>query len=357
MSFKLLRLLLRIGKLLALTPSYSEINFPSRNKSGKKYGLLMVAFLTFAQAISIVYRLPIYVKMSPMRLTTEFFVDCTLYLISISTIVVFQSKKDLLKTLVDDLKTVKNFGNVKDNRYGHFISVNIFFWCYQLHTTYVGLGALGLEFLKQYAIEYILLYNELIVNFIFFILLKMLLSRYKTLTTRLQNRLDLLEETEVPNNFTNPYEIKKDFCRLKEAVDVINAIFGWPFLFTTAYASFQTLVYLQGIIVYKKMTFNATLYLFVVIFWQYTCVLVNIFLCDDVTKEGRKCLDKSYTFAKYVFVETKSKQMQMFLVTLRDNLPQFSAARFFRINRTTICSFFKVILTFVIVMVQFQVAK
>ena len=86
-------------------------------------------------------------------------------------------------------------------------------------------------------------------------------------------------------------------------------------------------------------------------------MLVNIFLCDDVTKEGRKCLDKSYTFAKYVFVETKSKQMQMFLVTLRDNLPQFSAARFFRINRTTICSFFKVILTFVIVMVQFQVAK
>jgi hypothetical protein len=60
---------------------------------------------------------------------------------------------------------------------------------------------------------------------------------------------------------------------LKESVDIINNLFGWPVLLNIMFAGLQMLVYMQGIVVGAFYTYDTIIYTVMIILWH--CVSVS----------------------------------------------------------------------------------
>ena len=88
-------------------------------------------------------------------------------------------------------------------------------------------------------------------------------------------------------------------------------------------------------------------------------VIINIFLCESVSNQAKKTIQVATNCEKYFLGERgpDHDDLQHFIVVVNDNMPIFSAARFFEINRMTVFSTLNVVITFLIVMVQFERAK
>ena len=131
---------------------------------------------------------------------------------------------------------------------------------------------LGVEIFKQFAIEYLQLYDQYLINFLFYVFAKMLLARYQTLRIKLQHQFWSLQKLDRRTQnycFVGFQQITTEFCLLKETVDIVNNIFGWPLLLITAYATLQALIYLQGtIVIFNHLSHNMVIYVTVVILWH-----------------------------------------------------------------------------------------
>ncbi|XP_068901881.1 uncharacterized protein [Tenebrio molitor] len=88
---------------------------------------------------------------------------------------------------------------------------------------------------------------------------------------------------------------------------------------------------------------------------QYHTVTV-IFSCDLVLKEAEEMLLKSYKLRRKTehLSANDRKELKRFSNAIVQNFPKFSAQRFFDIDRSTILSILGTVITFFIIMVQFQ---
>lgn len=53
----------------------------------------------------------------------------------------------------------------------------------------------------------------------------------------------------------------------------------------------------------------------------------------------------------------ENEEIRILISVINDNFPSFSAARFFLINRNTVFQIFNTLITFLIVMIQFESGK
>lgn len=85
----------------------------------------------------------------------------------------------------------------------------------------------------------------------------------------------------------------------------------------------------------------------------------NIFLCDEISNEAQTILSISYSLEKYFFhVDYKQlEDIKDLIATVKDNFPRFYAARFFLISRGTILGILDAIVTFLIIMIQFEMTQ
>jgi gustatory receptor len=244
--------------------------------------------------------------------------------------------------------------------------------------TYIFTKAMGWDYYRLYAVEYVQLYVQFMINFLIYTILTMLKARYQMTSLSLGRHICLVTKLErrslakqYPLSFLK--KIKYDVCILKETVDVFNDIFGWPVLFIILYASLQVLLYMDTLFL-KSSTRSleailcniSMILLFCVSFSKLHPNLfilelqvgatVNILLCDFIAHEAEKILALSYKLERHFVngIVSEKEELYTFINVLVDNFPKFSAARFFRIERSTIFRIFEAVTTFVIIMIQFE---
>ncbi|NP_001161925.1 gustatory receptor 54 [Tribolium castaneum] len=353
MSFKLLRLVLKVGHFFAITPGFRK----NRTTCPEKiYAYGVVAFITLGVAVSVFYRAKDYAKFIHIKAVVQITLDATLYVQNIYTVLTALTKKPLWFKLLKNLKMVQNHNNIREkSHYCLFVASNCFFWSYQSYMSYIFANIMGLEFYKQFAIEYFQMYVLFFVNFAFFVVVKMLLVRYRNLTKQLRFKLRFFEKLGNRRlGFVQRLDqIQFDICLLKEGVDLVNDIFGWQILFLITYATLQILVYLHLAVMLGFQDIYMIVYIIVVIFWYTVNASTNIFLCDEICNEGQTILGISYSLEKL----KTGDEIQDLISTIKDNFPRFYAARFFVINRGTILGILDAIVTFLIVMIQFEMTQ
>ncbi|KAH0820653.1 hypothetical protein MTP99_000554 [Tenebrio molitor] len=355
MSFRSLRIVLQVGKLLAFTPGHKEIK--NETIPQKVYSYSMVTLITVGVGISVGYRQPDYVRLSYMRAIIQILLDSILYLLNICTILTALWKRPQWHKLTKNLKTVQNHNNIveKSDRF-LFVFYNLIYCGYQTYMTLIFYDIMGVEFFKQFAIEYLQLYGQFIINFAFYVFSKVVLVRYRSLRKNLESQVRLvrkLSSRRVVYSLDHLNRIKYDIYLLKESVDIINNLFGWPVLLNIMFAGLQMLVYMQGIVVGAFYTYDTIIYTVMIILWHCVITLSNILLCDAVSSEVNKILSVAYSLDKHSLGDGRN-DLTEFIDVVKDNFPIFSAARFFDINRSTIFGIFDAIITFLIVMIQFE---
>lgn len=81
-----------------------------------------------------------------------------------------------------------------------------------------------------------------------------------------------------------------------------------------------------------------------------------IFLCDTILKKVDDILSQAYKLeASFDDLATyETDELQIFIDVVQHNRPEFKAARFFSIDRSTLFSVLNSLTTFLLVMIQFK---
>jgi hypothetical protein len=223
------------------------------------------------------YRQPYYAQFVYIKAIIQILLDSILYVLNICTILTALWKRPQWYKLTKNLKTVQNNNNIveKSDRF-LFVFYNLIYWGYQIYMTLIFYEIMGVEFLKQFAIEYLQLYGQFIINFTFYVFSKMVLVRYRSLRKSLESQVRLvrkLSSRTIVYSLDHLNRIKYDIYLLKESVDIINNLFGWPVLLTIMFSGLQMLVYMQGIVVGAFNTFDTIIYTVMVMLWH--CVSLS----------------------------------------------------------------------------------
>ncbi|RZB40308.1 7tm 7 domain containing protein, partial [Asbolus verrucosus] len=155
-----LRLVFRVGKIFAITPSSMEIK--NQSTSQKYYSCLVIAFYTVGVLVSCCYRKDYYIQYIHIKLAIQIILDSSLYVLNICTVLIALNKRSQWFKLIKNFKiTQEGSENVKEKSHLLRFSIsNLFFWGIMLHMTYIFTSLMGVDFFKQYAIEYVQLYVQ-----------------------------------------------------------------------------------------------------------------------------------------------------------------------------------------------------
>ncbi|RZC40630.1 7tm 7 domain containing protein [Asbolus verrucosus] len=250
MSFRQLKLVMKVGKFLAVTPDYAETQ---KTFCQKLHTFFMVGWITAGFVTACVYRYTTYTQFIHMKVVVQLSIDLSLYALNIYTIVTALSKRPQWYRLIRNLKKTQNANKAK-------------------------------------------------------------------------------------------------------SVDIFNDIFGWPLLFITTFTTLQVLIYLQIIFVKAFNTIQLIIYSFSYMFWHCTGTFYNMLLCDAVLCEFEEILAVAHSLEKYFISENrKNEELRKFIKVVKDNFPSFSAARFFNVGKTTVLGISNAIISFLIVMIQFEI--
>ncbi|XP_044265275.1 uncharacterized protein LOC123011746 [Tribolium madens] len=332
----MLKWVLKIGNFLAMTPTEGNF-FPHRAHAYIMIGVYVVFF-----SVSIFYRISYYSTLRPINLLVQIILDGILIILNVYTVLTTVTKRYQWSKLLVNLK-------VDQEKKSHFIIANILFHLIHVYSTVVFTLFLGVNYIIQYGFEYLQLYSQFLFYFLLYTILKILVVKYTQLKTTLSEERRPLMPLQV---------IKSHIFSLRESIDAFNDIFGWPFLLLIMFTSFQIMIYLQGIFVGSRKSLATIISNVNVISWQSMCTFCNIVLCDSVIHTAGELPNLVYSLDLERHFEMKHTQemenLNEFVVAIKDNFPVFVAARFFEINRKTIFKMFNAIITFLIVIIQFE---
>jgi gustatory receptor len=205
------------------------------------------------------------------------------------------------------------------------------------------------------------------------ILLILLLSRYRRLSETLSQLIRARRQLYSKQVVEILKMIKKSIFTLKEGVEVFNDTFGWSFLFTIFSCASRTLIYFDIIIKHSEISVqNLSVFYYdfcrIMISWvkQFTCtfcsviplsfhfgILSTIFLCDSVIKKCDEILSQAYRLESEL-TSYDNEEILVLIDGLLHNRPEFRAARFFSIDRSTLFTVLNSLTTFLLVIIQFK---
>jgi gustatory receptor len=229
---------------------------------------------------------------------------------------------------------------------------------------------------QRYNAHYFDYYLVYTFNIFLSLILNVVLIQYRYLNDVLQKEIS--SEIVVTNKLSKLLgEVESSLFFLKDTVDLINDIFGWPLALTISYTTLYILnnfdfIFQNSLIPDDEIAFkilaDTTLVLLTfvsTIFWKYLlslkCFLqigtsVVIARCDLILREAETMLTKSYVLRRHTkMLSAQEKEvLTHFSDVILQNFPRFSAARFFNIDRSTILSILATVVTFLIIMIQFE---
>ncbi|KAJ3620201.1 hypothetical protein MTP99_004179 [Tenebrio molitor] len=208
--------------------------------------------------------------------------------------------------------------------------------------------------IKQYSVTFVLHYSTFLYNYLIYIALKLMFVRYKKLSEELFQFFNTAQHRRVNSlsNFLN--RNRSTLVDLKETSDLINDVFGWPILLIIFSAYQQILVYLDVVVNNPQnrpldvVLLNVTTILIV---WVGNVTI--LLFCDSVVKEREKILTESYRLQTRA-TRDDQEQLWKFIAVIKDNVPEFSAAGFFSLNKSMILQILDSLITMLIVMIQLR---
>ncbi|RZC35590.1 hypothetical protein BDFB_012381, partial [Asbolus verrucosus] len=279
--------------IFALTPSSTENRKPSISQ--KCYIIFVFLILTVGASVSLYLRRFFYRRFSLMQLAMRIIMDIDLYLHNCySLLILMVIKRYRWFKLIKTLRFV-DCPEYKNHHYLIFISTHIVFFsitCFNL-TVWPTILALGFKYLKQYSVESIQNYTQFFYSVFAYIVLKMILARYRHQTSLLR------EKVCTKRHLKYLRKIKRNLFFLKDSVDVFNDIFGWIFLFNIIFGVAKSLIHLDLIVLSLNgfrngsSNFKSTVRFLadinvVFIFWME--FLSTALICDEILKEFDKIL-------------------------------------------------------------------
>ena len=160
----------------------------------------------------------------------------------------------------------------EETRYLSFVVANTVYIAMMVHETWTYSRLMGLDFYKQYAVEYLQMYSQFLTYFVMYTLLQMLLVRYqynKRILSKFQTK-KLFSKNDIRKTNHN-------ICILKETSDLFNHLFGWPMLLMICFTSLQTLQHLESIFVQRKNTPTTIAYAVTFLLWHFVSFCKNFF--------------------------------------------------------------------------------
>ncbi|KAH0815855.1 hypothetical protein GEV33_006936 [Tenebrio molitor] len=275
-----------------------------------------------------------------------------------TVIVVGLMKRKQWSLLIRNLERVECEVNNQRSLYWIFFASNAIYFAMNIYTLYVWIDVVGVKFIQGFCVESLQVYSQFFNTVLACVILKMIQSRYKYQKFLLNQHLTLARK-QLSNLIL--LKVKRNLLVLKETVDHFNDIFGWAILLNIFFGSLRGLIYLddaiKGVDSIKNVSKNywqtASQFFFVLLFW--IGIFALILWCDIIRKEFEELLSYCYQMQTCIAESTFTENdMCIFTKSVSQSMPEFTAARYFSIDRSTIFSILNSITTFLLVMIQFK---
>ncbi|RZC42337.1 7tm 7 domain containing protein [Asbolus verrucosus] len=351
MDLSILETIVRMGRMLALTPASVQNQVP--NSSEKFYPVFMFLFYSVGVIVSKYYLRLFYAYLTPIQLTLTILIVLGFYIQnSYIFLIIALKKRQLWLKFVENLRMVAPKPTGSRQNYFIFIVPHVLYCVNNTLGTYMCIHILGWRVIKLYLLEYFDYYSHFFYTVYTCVILNLILSRYQHQAAILSKitRRKLRFSKEVATIFEN---VKRDVCVLKATVDIFNDIFGPVVLLNILVSALRNLANMEVITKGGVILFVIHEVCAMSLIW--IGLLAIIFLCDAVLKEHEEIL--ALTSKMQLSIDLCSHehaQLEIFIHVVSNNRPVFKAARFFSIDRSTFFSILNTITTSFLVIIQFK---
>ncbi|XP_044261376.1 gustatory and pheromone receptor 39a-like [Tribolium madens] len=356
MDHNLLRLVMTVGEFFAITPSITKIG----TFRTKIYATGVIFTLMTVSTLSVIYfRQPLYVNFSEIKLIVSMAMVIIVNAFNCYTVLapVFCKRQkycQLMAKLVEKHHQTYSF-----TTYVKFLTPNLLYWLVSIYAAYVWADILGFSYFKEYFIEVVQLYFQFYYCYFLCIIVRIFWGKYRNVNLLLAERL-----VRMRNRRFLDYEEFYAFMKrmeglvgsLKELNLLFNDVFGWPIVMIILYSSLLLLNYLNEILK-NNFGYDPRQYTGVIVSNVVVASLTNvgtltlILLCDSVLKEVQTTILLAYKIRQHALIK---EDISEFINVLLNNYPEFTAAGFFSISKTTIFHVIGNLTTFFIVIIQFN---
>jgi hypothetical protein len=237
MSFQLLNIFLKTGRLLAITPPSTQTTENSRCR--QMHQVLMVVGIVVGVMVSTYYK-NFYLQYNLAKITVCLLTDCVLCAFC-CRIIVEASRVDSWRELVDGLEETSSLVQDEDFRPSKvlfkFLGLQFIFWFCTIYINIYWMTIVGMLQLKQYSVEILEYYIQFFYTFYIYTVLEMIRKRYEGLRRLYQHKFI--------KNGPNFVQMSRFVCSLKKVVNAFNDNFGYSFILLICFTTFQFLNYLD----------------------------------------------------------------------------------------------------------------
>ncbi|RZC36096.1 7tm 7 domain containing protein, partial [Asbolus verrucosus] len=349
MDYKLLNLLLRLGDFFAITPSLKE---PQGHKRIRQVRLVLIKFfITVGTAMSIYYK-DISRNYHMVKKISLILTDLVLYAFNMCVMMEVKKFKEWHR-LLNNLKMIDcflkcNSDDKKESLYTKFLVLLLIIFIITIYMCYYWTVVYGFLFWQRLSFTIFESYSLFIYTGCIYVILRTMLSKYKALK-------DVLKIIIFKNGKLYLREIEYLVSLMSETVCIINDIFGRSLALMISFATLQLINYFDyglsnrsyaGDMFHRALT--------QILFCTLMCpILVVILTCDSIVDESQTILSMVFRSRSSFRDPQRRKELYRFAELFSQNRPQFTAARYFSIEKSTILKILETILTFLIVLVQF----
>ncbi|KAJ3652564.1 hypothetical protein Zmor_018517 [Zophobas morio] len=366
MNFRLLRLIMLFGEIFAITPRRNKV----KKIRTKIYSICVITALMVASTISVLYyRQPLYVNFSPIKLVLTISMVLIVNIFNCYTVlapVYFKRRQYcfLIRMLEQNDNVTLDDLCEKIPFYAGFVAPNVIYWGITVYVSYVWTDILGFEYYEQYFVEVIQLYFQFYYSYFLCMFVKVFVGKYKYVNFLLSEQIlymQMRRPTTLERFPISMRRIENLVCFLKEMNVAFNDVFGWPIILIILYSSILLLNYLDDIFK-NSFGYSKNQYVGVIISNISVVFLANIgtialiLLCDLVLDEAKTTTLLAYKLRQYALLVEK-QEISDFITLMSDNFPQFTAAGFFSVNKTTILNIMGTVTTFFIIIIQFNTSR
>ncbi|XP_044260339.1 uncharacterized protein LOC123008550 [Tribolium madens] len=335
-----LRLFIKVGNILAI--------MPQNNAIGKFYTVLVFLLLFSGAIYSTIARNYNYFFMKNVFLySSDAIYICLNFYVTIfytfwkkTQWKVFWEKFDMSYKLTQTY-------DIRGYTYTIFVISHVIFFAVGVYNMYVWYGIEGITMITKFGMRRIENYIHFFYSLFLTIILEMLLTRYKKLNAILNSYL-----TQKLHFYDSTIrKMSYIVCHLKETVNIFNDLYGWPLFFIIYQTLLQFLIYLYFMITNEES--------FEVIFVQVSLISITlcmtislILMCSEVVQESYKLVALTYKLRWALTENIQKQELYEFTNLVVINLPKFTAANYFEIDKNTILHIFATVNTLLVILIQ-----
>ncbi|KAJ3620139.1 hypothetical protein MTP99_004128 [Tenebrio molitor] len=353
MTFQLLKLLFKTGKFFAITPP--TLQQKKQTLWSKIWATVLVLVLTAFTMIWFIARSRLYMHFIHIKFVMRVLRHLIKYSFCCYVIVAvnFTKRRRWFK-LVKKLECVSEAPRPTSRFYYlEFFCANVIFWVVISVSGYILNRYFDNNIVEIFVMILFAWYCLFFYKYLFYTILKMLLLRYQHLNSLVKEEL---RKESASSGFLQKVEFV--LYTLKDAVDCFNDIFGWPLLFVILHSSLLVLDYVDDFFNMSNYNDEKLRMVFVInislLLMLFPAMGVPILFCDAIRSEMKKIVKKLFQLRRRLSPQRKQQFHEFVDYCVCNSFPEFSAAGFFTLDKSTIFTILGTITTFLVIMVQFD---